>query len=270
MATPASACTASGRTLPGPAQKRPSAGLMSSGIRMSQPRCGPSLARFRRRCRRFAILPRTSATNRHHGCHVTHATPDRELSRRAGCRPSPRPPPACAGRARRRWPTGGRGARSFFCSRMCALQPATRAQVNIDVNMCAGTSAKSSTTADQNSTLVASTRSGRRACSSSSAAFSSASAISKRGAPSSRGGAPQHAGRAGPRPGRPGARSPSAARRGRARPGRSRRRRRCARPPRSCAAPGTARRRAAGRTARRCRRRCRPPRRRRWRRRPGR
>ena len=49
---------------------------------------------------------------------------------------------------------------------MCALQPATRAQVNIEVNMCAGTSAKSSTTADQNSTFVARTRSGRRACSS--------------------------------------------------------------------------------------------------------
>ncbi len=50
--------------------------------------------------------------------------------------------------------------------------------------MCAGTSAKSRTTAAQNSTLVASTRSGRRACSSSSAAFSSAAATSKRGAPS--------------------------------------------------------------------------------------
>ena len=49
---------------------------------------------------------------------------------------------------------------SFFCSRMCALQPAVRAQVNIDVNMCAGTSAKSRTTADQNSTLVRSGRSG--------------------------------------------------------------------------------------------------------------
>ena len=30
---------------------------------------------------------------------------------------------------------------SFFCSTMCALQPAVRAQVNIEVNMCAGTSA---------------------------------------------------------------------------------------------------------------------------------
>src|SRR3954471_7245723 len=49
---------------------------------------------------------------------------------------------------------------SFFCSRMCADQPAVRAQVNIDVNMCAGTSAKSSTTADQNSTLVRNGRSG--------------------------------------------------------------------------------------------------------------
>ncbi len=47
-----------------------------------------------------------------------------------------------------------------FSSRMCADQPARRAQVNIGVNSDAGTSAKSSTTADQNSTLVASTRSG--------------------------------------------------------------------------------------------------------------
>src|SRR5690606_19644166 len=47
-----------------------------------------------------------------------------------------------------------------FCSRMCAAQPAVRAQVNIEVNMWAGTSAKSSTTAAQYSTLVASTRSG--------------------------------------------------------------------------------------------------------------
>ena len=66
---------------------------------------------------------------------------------------------------------------------MCADQPAVRAQVNIGVNSCGGTSAKSSTTADQNSTLVASTRSGRRACSSASAACSSASATSTRGAP---------------------------------------------------------------------------------------
>src|ERR1700734_3439450 len=49
-----------------------------------------------------------------------------------------------------------------FCSRMWAAQPAVRAQVNIDVNMCGGTSAKSSTMAAQNSTLVASTRSGLR------------------------------------------------------------------------------------------------------------
>ncbi len=36
---------------------------------------------------------------------------------------------------------------------MCADHPATRAQVNIGVNSSAGTSAKSSTTADQNSTF---------------------------------------------------------------------------------------------------------------------
>ena len=57
-----------------------------------------------------------------------------------------------------------------------------------------GTSAKSSTTADQNSTFVASTRSGLRACSSASAACSSASATSKRVEPSSLRGAAQHAG----------------------------------------------------------------------------
>ena len=39
---------------------------------------------------------------------------------------------------------------------MCALHPASRAQVNIDVNMGAGTSAKSSTIAAQNSTFVSS------------------------------------------------------------------------------------------------------------------
>ena len=73
-----------------------------------------------------------------------------------------------------------------FCSRMCADQPAVRAQLNIGVNIRAGTPAKSSTTAAQNSTLVASTRSGRRACSSARAASSSATATSKRGAPSRR------------------------------------------------------------------------------------
>ena len=61
---------------------------------------------------------------------------------------------------------------------MCAAHPAVRAQVNIEVNMCDGTSAKSSMIAAQNSTFVARTRSGRRACSSSSAAFSSAAATS--------------------------------------------------------------------------------------------
>ena len=48
------------------------------------------------------------------------------------------------------------------------------------MNSVLGTSAWSSTTADQNSTLVASTRSGLRAFSSASAAASSASATSKR------------------------------------------------------------------------------------------
>ena len=82
---------------------------------------------------------------------------------------------------------------SRFCSMMWADQPAVRAHVNIGVNSSGGTSAKSSTTADQNSTLVASTRSGLRACSSASAACSSASATSTRGAPISLGRAAQHA-----------------------------------------------------------------------------
>ena len=51
-------------------------------------------------------------------------------------------------------------------------------QANIAGASCGGTSATSSTTADQNSTLVASTRSGLRAFSSASAAASSASATS--------------------------------------------------------------------------------------------
>jgi hypothetical protein len=66
---------------------------------------------------------------------------------------------------------------------MCAAQPPTRALANIGVNRSGGTSAKSSTTADQNSTFVASTRSGLRALSSASAASSSFSATSRRGAP---------------------------------------------------------------------------------------
>lgn len=61
-----------------------------------------------------------------------------------------------------------------FCSMTCGLQPAVRAQVNIEVNMWAATSAKSSATADENSTLVASTRSGLRACNSARAASSKA------------------------------------------------------------------------------------------------
>jgi hypothetical protein len=57
---------------------------------------------------------------------------------------------------------------------MCADQPATRAHVNMLVKSAGGTSARSSRIADQNSTLVARTRSGLRACSSASAARSSA------------------------------------------------------------------------------------------------
>src|SRR5450756_800057 len=72
-----------------------------------------------------------------------------------------------------------------FCSMMCAAQPAVLAQVNIDGVISAGTCAKSSTIAAQNSTFVPSTRSSLRDRSSASAAFSSASATSYLGAPSS-------------------------------------------------------------------------------------
>src|SRR6476620_3524887 len=64
-----------------------------------------------------------------------------------------------------------------FCSRMCADHPAVREHANIAGASCGGTSATSRTTADQNSTFVASTRSGLRAWSS--------SATSKRGEPGS-------------------------------------------------------------------------------------
>ena len=105
---------------------------------------------------------------------------------------------------------------SRFCSRMCADQPATRAQVNIEVKRCGGYAARSRITADQNSTFVASTRSGFRSWSSARAAFSRASATSKRGDPSSlRSGAVLAPG--GLPHGRCGARSPSGARRGQAR-----------------------------------------------------
>ena len=103
-----------------------------------------------------------------------------------------RPRPPTAARRPTYLAVGRISLASRFCSRMCADQPATRAQVNIGVNRSGGTSARSRTTADQNSTLVASTRSGRRACSSASAAFSSASAAWKRGEPSSLAGPAQH------------------------------------------------------------------------------
>ena len=77
---------------------------------------------------------------------------------------------------------------------MCADQPATRAHVNIGVNRSAGISAMSRITADQNSTFVASTRSGRRALSSASAACSSASATSNARRAELARRAPQHAG----------------------------------------------------------------------------
>ena len=83
------------------------------------------------------------------------------------------------------WAEESTSRRVRVCSRMWAAQPPVRAQVNIEVNMLAGTSAKSRTIAAQNSTFVASTRSGRRLCSSVSAARSSASATSYRGASSS-------------------------------------------------------------------------------------
>ena len=58
---------------------------------------------------------------------------------------------------------------SRFCSRMCADQPAVRESANIAGASGGGISATSSTTADQNSTFVASTRSGERSRSAASA-----------------------------------------------------------------------------------------------------
>jgi hypothetical protein len=76
---------------------------------------------------------------------------------------------------------------------MCALQPATRAHVNIAVKRSAGTAAVSSTTADQNSTFVARTRSGLRARSSARAA-ARAPRPPRSARPDLLGGAPQDAG----------------------------------------------------------------------------
>ena len=159
-----------------------------------------------------------------------------------------RPRTAGAGPGRRTSRVGRISRPSRFCSRMCADQPATRAQVNMLVKSSGGISAMSSTTADQNSTFVASTRSGLRACSSASAAclerLGDLEALRRRAR------APCGAarGRAGPRRGRRGGRSPSAGRRGRARAltqrvGVAHR----ARPRRASSARATARRRAAGR-----------------------
>ncbi len=72
-----------------------------------------------------------------------------------------------------------------FCSRMCADQPATRAQANIAGVSLAGICATSRTTAAQYSTFVGSSRSGWRRLSSARAASSSAFAVSTRGEPSS-------------------------------------------------------------------------------------
>ena len=77
---------------------------------------------------------------------------------------------------------------------MCAAQPPTRALANIGVNSSGGTSAKSSTTADQNSTFVASTRSGLRAFSSASAACLELLGHLQSRRADLAGGAPQHAG----------------------------------------------------------------------------
>src|SRR4051794_35755979 len=74
---------------------------------------------------------------------------------------------------------------SRFCSSTCADQPAVLEHANIAGASDGGTSATSSTTADQNSTFVARTRSGLRRWSSASAARSSSSATSKRGEPRS-------------------------------------------------------------------------------------
>ena len=64
------------------------------------------------------------------------------------------------------WADGRTSLDSRFCSMMCALHPAVRARVNIAGIMCGGTSAKSRTTAAQNSTFVSIGWSGRRSRSS--------------------------------------------------------------------------------------------------------
>src|SRR3954447_19683739 len=72
------------------------------------------------------------------------------------------------------------------CSRMCADQPATRAQPNMAGYIGGGMFATSRTTAAQNSTFVASGLSGCASRSASIAARSRFSATSTRGEPSSR------------------------------------------------------------------------------------
>ena len=169
----------------------------------------------------------------------------------AGLAATSRPRRPGAGPAPTYFAVGRMSRASRFCSRMCADQPATRAQVNIDVNRSAGTSAMSSTTADQNSTFVARTRSGLRALSSASAACSSASATSKRARAELARGAAQDAGARvlGAVDAVAEAHEPLAAVQ------RvldlAARRRPAARPRRASSARATARRRAAGRSARR-------------------
>ena len=153
-----------------------------------------------------------------------------------------------------------------FCSRMCAAHPAVRAQVNIEVNMLAGTSAKSRTIGGPELHVGLEHPVGLAARAAPPAPRSPAPGPPRSGGRPVpwRSGAAR--GRAGPRPGTRGARSPSAGRPGRAAASRRRPRRRSARPPRPCAAPARARRRAAARTWRRPRRTSPPPRRRRSRR----
>ena len=110
------------------------------------------------------------------------ATSSRSLpSPRRARRPAPQRPRAsligrrsCAAAGRCSAPTGRISRPVRFCSRMCADQPATRAQPNMAGVRSAGISATSSTTAAQYSTFVSSWRSGDFSRSTLSAASSSA------------------------------------------------------------------------------------------------
>ena len=112
-------------------------------------RRGPSTGRSR--SGRRAGWRAAGMTMRARPLHPVHAL---QVTACRTVRASRGPRTAGAGPGRRSAPTGGSAGRCASARGCARDQPAVRAQVNIDVNMCGGTSAKSSTTAAQNSTLV--------------------------------------------------------------------------------------------------------------------